>query len=660
MPYVLESELEAPAVPPRRKGVTFVTRFTPGANHNHLPTGRWADVQADASGRCNALRRRAAANPRGIPGIAEALAVECACATLSPAGVAALNRDTFMLVLPLARRHLVHYLAGSGANVKVDLEDVIRRDSNVRAKLAAHIRRSPRGQFRVEQHDYDVKDFQFAFGAIDRLDFQVDRAAGLVHIWFQDRYEWHPVGFGYKPLPGDGRRPSNCVHAAMVELKISGAKDYWMIGEAVIPLSLVTGGSPSPSGPARPMGLDRFGLDSPALTRYHTRLVDSIAQRIAASWNTSTPISVVHLTGHTDSRGPADYNHNLGLRRTETVRSALVQSLEKARPGVSRAVKLLTVSRGATQPVAVSRTPAAMARNRRVTVSLNPGPALPAGQAESLGEHEVSLETPGMAPGTSVSPPPLLYSETTVPGETQYVNITLGEESPAQPMTGIFIPTGYRNPSQVDLILYLHGHHKRPPRFPLNLSIDDLWLGSRFPFWKFREGVNSSNRNAILVAPTLGPGSESGRLVTPGGLAWYLDQVLAALRAYGPFKGANDPPPLGNLVLACHSGGGERMRQIASTPQKYADKITECWGFDCLYHDIDLTAWVAWARANPDKRLFIHFGDGGTAERSRRLQASARGLSNVSVDGAESLEHNKVPITHWQKRLRAARFLLER
>jgi len=44
---------------------------------------------------------------------------------------------------------------------------------------------------------YSIQDFQYSFGAIDRLDFEVDFDDGTVHVWFQDRYEWHPV---YKAL----------------------------------------------------------------------------------------------------------------------------------------------------------------------------------------------------------------------------------------------------------------------------------------------------------------------------------------------------------------------------------------------------------------------------------------------------------------------------
>ena len=68
-----------------------------------------------------------------------------------------------MQLLPLAQKHLDHYLAGSGADLPVDLATVIQRDSKVRAKLRAHTRKSPVGFFKVNQSDYAVKDFQFAF-----------------------------------------------------------------------------------------------------------------------------------------------------------------------------------------------------------------------------------------------------------------------------------------------------------------------------------------------------------------------------------------------------------------------------------------------------------------------------------------------------------------
>ncbi len=407
--------------------------------------------------------------------------------------------------------------------------------------------------------------------------------------------------------------------------------------------------------PAGLMGLDQFPFDSSALTPYHARLVKRIGRRVVASWQSRTPIRVIRLVGHADSTGPAAYNYGLGLRRAKAVQTALAKTMEKLRPGVTRGIRFLAHTRGAAHPVASSRTAPGRARNRRVTVSLNLPPPRRARQAE-FQEFEGLWEAP---PAAVAAPPPLLYSEATVLTETYYVKIAHGGEKPAAPMTGIFVPKDYKTPSQVDMVLWLQGHHKTAA-YPPDLTIDTYWLATHYPNFAFREGVNISNKNVILVAPTLGPGSQSGNLIDSGGLARYLDQVLAALKAYGPFKTMSDPPRLGNLIVACHSGGGTPMLRIAVTPQRYLDKLQQCWGFDCLYNGGDETAWANWAKANPGKRLFIRYGNGGTAERSRRLANIAKGLSNVSVDGSESLAHNRVPITHWNNFLRAATFLMDR
>jgi hypothetical protein len=95
------------------------------------------------------------------------------------------------------------------------------------------------GHVEVTQQDYTDQDFRFAFGAIDRLDFKVDFDTKTIKVWFQDRYEWHPVGTGYELKPGDVARDTNCVHAAAVELKKDGARDYWMKGEATLPLDAI-------------------------------------------------------------------------------------------------------------------------------------------------------------------------------------------------------------------------------------------------------------------------------------------------------------------------------------------------------------------------------------------------------------------------------------
>lgn len=150
---------------------------------------------------------------------------------------------------PLAQAHVWQYLGGGGADYPEDVVNFISRDAGVRGILAINIRRASRGHFKVEQRHYSVESFRLAFGAIDRLDYEVDSAAGVVHVWFVDRYEFHPFYPGlYAAMPDDKARVTNCVHAAAVELKSSGAADYWMVGYGSIPLASVTGSAPSGGG----------------------------------------------------------------------------------------------------------------------------------------------------------------------------------------------------------------------------------------------------------------------------------------------------------------------------------------------------------------------------------------------------------------------------
>jgi hypothetical protein len=236
--------------------------------------------------------------------------------------------------------------------------------------------------------------------------------------------------------------------------------------------------------------------------------------------------------------------------------------------------------------------------------------------------------------------------------ETLYVNIDLVVPG-VSPFTGIFIPDGYHEPSQIDLIVWLMGHHNND-QYPPNLTIGRYW--QEYRHFMFREFVLASHKNVVLVAPTLGPHSDSGKLIEQGGFAWYLDQILAALREYAGF--ASDTP-LGDLIVACHSGGGAPMLKIATTPQKYLDNVKQYWGFDSLYGDGAPGAWSKWASGNGGKKLRIRYGNGGTADHSRTLQTLVGNLSNVDVDGSESTSHNLVPTTYWNKFMRDAHFLLD-
>lgn len=271
---------------------------------------------------------------------------------------------------------------------------------------------------------------------------------------------------------------------------------------------------------------------------------------------------------------------------------------------------------------------------------------------------------PASSPGIQSTIPRLLSREITPKELTLYVEISLSKS--IKPVTGIFIPGNYRPQNSVDLILYLHGYLS-PSGFSKHATIQDYWKNSTFAF---REGVNASGKNVILIAPTLGSKSETGNLLKPGGLERYLDQVIAALGNYGPHKQAGQIPTVGNVILACHSGGGLPMRELALSQSKYAAKIKECWGFDCTYNTGDDTQWAQWARSNPSCKLFIYYiSKKGCRHLKARTEvqaialqklAAAQNLKNITVEPANTCRHNQVPLTYWESRIKAAPFLRNR
>lgn len=206
-------------------------KFTPGVNHNHAPSGQYAKVQA---------------NPNNAPSI-EGKVLEIACPFTDEIGLVNLAKRTTFGDKPIALKHLDFYLTdGKGADFNEDanIKDWLTRDSGIRARLKKEIfppGRKPVGQghFEFDQGEYAVEDFRFAFGGIDRVDFEVDFSQDTVRVFFQDRYEWHPVYPFYSKFADDVLRPTNCLHAALVELKSKGAADFWMKGEAEVSLSSI-------------------------------------------------------------------------------------------------------------------------------------------------------------------------------------------------------------------------------------------------------------------------------------------------------------------------------------------------------------------------------------------------------------------------------------
>jgi hypothetical protein len=280
-----------------------------------------------------------------------------------------------------------------------------------------------------------------------------------------------------------------------------------------------------------------------------------------------------------------------------------------------------------------------------------------------VGEAQPSVPvvpTPLPVTPSAGAAPRLIRRESTPVGTTLYVEIDLkildkfGITAP--PVTGIFIPDGYAVGATADLILYLHGFKADAIK---RQAIDQYWNAQRFPYGALREGVNASGRSVILVAPTLGSRSEAKRLLEPGGLDAYITQVLAALHAHGPSRRASSAPSLGNLVFACHSGGGWTMRQIAGRSARALAHLRECWGYDCTYNKGDDAFWAGWARARPNARVYIYYIAGSPTARLAEALRDRR-VPNAIVRPSRDRRHNYVPITHWKERIQGAPFLAAR
>ena len=211
------------------------TKYTEGGRHHHSPSGRWADIQAN-------------------PASDEEESLICMVSTPSMVMEAA-KLAKMTLQRPIASAHLDWYLEdGHGADFVEDanVDKMLRTDEIVQRMLkrdvVAHGARGlVVGHIRITQDNYEDTDFQFAFGSIDRFDYVADFKAGTFHGWFKDRYEWHPFYPGIYPVEaGDVRRETNCIHAAAVELQAGTAADFWMVGEARVPLSIIMSVAPGP------------------------------------------------------------------------------------------------------------------------------------------------------------------------------------------------------------------------------------------------------------------------------------------------------------------------------------------------------------------------------------------------------------------------------
>lgn len=253
----------------------------------------------------------------------------------------------------------------------------------------------------------------------------------------------------------------------------------------------------------------------------------------------------------------------------------------------------------------------------------------------------------------SLALPAIISEDHSVPGYTCYVKIELGKGNYPLNMTGIYIPSTFDPRKPIDLILYLHGITST---FPGDCAkIDDYWSQTELPKYdlRIREEINTSGKNVVLVAPSLGksPNSYKNSLsASNGGLDNYFDKVTKAINEYVVIKRYNaNAINIRHIILAAHSAGGRQMRMIANLNNPiFNSKISECWGFDSLYDGVN--SWIAWATNNKDKKLILYYKS-STEGNAKLLESKSKNLENVFIKKSSAKNHYWVPKEHLQERV---------
>lgn len=212
---------------------------------------------------------------------------------------------------------------------------------------------------------------------------------------------------------------------------------------------------------------------------------------------------------------------------------------------------------------------------------------------------------------------------------TWYFPLPLDATNP----TGVFFPQGFSYGREVDVILYFHGN--KDGAFS---TINQYWHGD-YNKITLREDLNASQKNAVLIAPTMGyyPGrglkgnSDLGIFREAGGATCFLDHVMKWIGKYEPRYADNGiVPHVGQIVLAGHSGGGSPMHlQMESLKSK----LCEIWCFDVVYWGVE--DWVKFAKQNPTKKITFYYAV-QSLDSLQELQKQAKGIGNIEIKAAGS------------------------
>ncbi|WP_407165114.1 hypothetical protein [Bradyrhizobium sp. ORS 111] len=237
------------------------------------------------------------------------------------------------------------------------------------------------------------------------------------------------------------------------------------------------------------------------------------------------------------------------------------------------------------------------------------------------------------------------------PGVTLFTK----RQAPGMKPTAVYFPPKHVNAAtKFDVVIWLHGFYVK----------DHEFLFHNDPA-RLREQVRDSGKDVVLIAPFLGyeyavadgfAGSYSVKdLASPKWGERYLDEILGALASFLGAASTSIPQlQIGKLIIACHSGGGNAMRNLVGSLGKYDSNLTACWGFDCLYgaraQPDDATFWYQWLSGQSGRVLEIVYGP-STLPQSVKLALIGRGLATIDGNRAQperpALKNLNVSLGHY-------------
>lgn len=271
--------------------------------------------------------------------------------------------------------------------------------------------------------------------------------------------------------------------------------------------------------------------------------------------------------------------------------------------------------------------------------------------------EEVPLLDEKAMKGTDNFPGTTLYVtldlELTSPENRKYCServkgscITYSKVESVRKTTALFFPERFDPAKPAHLLFYFHGHLKGTPGVTKYIK-EYLNCPEKNGSLDIRQHIVGSGKNVILVAPTLGPISQAGNLLTKKGWDSFVTDVKDGIDEYifkKRFPGQKIIP--GKTILAAHSGGGKPMLKIAM--HSGADEI---WGFDSIYQggnysakDKNHESWPNVAEKFPGAKLYFYFTKGdpymnkavqGVCAAKAKKPAAFSALKMINVSGEE-------------------------